>query len=283
VIKIPHKAKIEKISSEDDEYIKKLFPNMKENLRMAQMDTDVTAFINKCFVLSLIFALNFTVVIGLILLKYKLYIWIPPAFVFFFIIFFFITQSIPKLNIAKVKQEIESDIFIPSRMLLTLLEAGNSLISALESVSYTRAKSSKYFGKIASEIYLGKTVEQAIDDAIRYTPSDSFRMVLEPIKKSLKTGTDVQKNLLSTLQELQEQKIVEIEQYEKRLNPLSMFYMIFGTIIPAIGIVAIVLVLSVMGIKVEFFPALFILLILILLLQLFFVRIFKSTRPLVKL
>jgi hypothetical protein len=82
---------------------------------------------------------------------------------------------------------------------------------------------------------------------------------------------------------LQEQKIVEIEQYEKRLNPLSMFYMIFGTIIPAIGIVGLVLVMSVMGIKVEFFPALFILLILILLLQLFFVRLFKSTRPLVKL
>ena len=274
-----------KIATTDssENLINKLFPNLRETLRMAQMETNVTAFVNKAVVLSLVFALNFTVVSFLILIKYKLYFFSLPLFILFFLAFFFVCLKIPELNIAKVRREIESDIFTPSRMLLTLLEAGNSLISALEAVSYTRAKSSKYFGKIASEIYLGKNVDQAIEDAIRYTPSDSFRMVLEPIKKSLRTGTDIQKNLFSTLQELSQQKIVEIEQYEKRLNPLSMFYMIFGTILPAIGVVGLVLIMSVAGIKIEFFPSLFILLVLILLLQLFFVKIFKDTRPLVKL
>lgn len=272
-----------KIQDQSEALVNKIFPKLKENLRMAQMSTDVADFISQCIIVSFIFALNFSVVIFFILTKLGLYLWTIPAFVFFFILFFWICKSVPKVNMAKVKQDIESDIFIPSRMLLTLLEAGNSLISALETVSYTKAKSSKYFGKIASEIYLGKNVDQAIDDAIKYTPSDSFRMVMEPIKKSLKTGTDIQKNLLTTLQELSQQKVVEIEQYEKRLNPLSMFYMIFGTILPAIGIVGIVIIMSVVGIKIEFFPSLFILLVLILLLQLFFVRLFKSTRPLVKL
>lgn len=274
--------KIATIDSNEN-LINKLFPNLRETLRMAQMETDVNAFVNKAVVLSLVFALNFTVVSFLILIKYKIYLFTLPLFILFFLAFFFVCLKIPNLNINKVRQEIESDIFTPSRMLLTLLEAGNSLISALEAVSYTKAKSSKHFGKIASEIYLGKNVDQAIEDAIRYTPSDSFRMVLEPIKKSLRTGTDIQKNLFSTLQELSQQKIVEIEQYEKRLNPLSMFYMIFGTILPAIGVVGLVLIMSVAGIKIEFFPSLFILLVLILLLQLFFVRIFKNTRPLVKL
>jgi pilus assembly protein TadC len=274
-----------KIATTDsnENLINKLFPNLRESLRMAQMNTNVTAFVNKAAVLSLVFALNFTVVSFLILIKYKLYLFTLPLFIIFFLAFFFVCMKIPDLNINKVRQDIESDIFTPSRMLLTLLEAGNSLISALETVSYTKAKSSKYFGKIASEIYLGKNVDQAIEDAIKYTPSDSFRMVLEPIKKSLRTGTDIQKNLFSTLQELSQQKIVEIEQYEKRLNPLSMFYMIFGTILPAIGVVGLVLIMSVVGIKIEFFPSLFLLLVLILLLQLFFVRIFKNTRPLVKL
>ncbi len=99
----------------------------------------------------------------------------------------------------------------------------------------------------------------------------------------MKTGTDIQTNLQSTLQQLSEQKIVEIEQYEKRLNPLSMFYMIFGTVIPAVGVVGLVLILSIIGFKVEFFPALLILLILIIMLQLFFVKIFQNTRPMVKL
>jgi len=272
-----------KIQDQSEDFINKIFPKLKENLRLAQMSTNTIAFVSKCLILALVFALNFSVVIFFIVSKQGLYLWTIPAFAFFFIVFFLMFKSIPNLNIAKVRQEIESDIFTPSRMLLTLLEAGNSLISALESVSYTKAKSSKYFGKIASEIYLGKNVDQAIEDAIKYTPSDSFRMVMEPIKKSLKTGTDIQKNLLATLQELSQNKIVEIEQYEKRLNPLSMFYMIFGTILPAIGIVGVVIIMSVAGIKVEFFPSLFILLILILILQLFFVRLFKSTRPLVKL
>lgn len=272
-----------KIQDQTEDFISKLFPKLKENLKLAQMDGNVVSFIKKCLILAFIFALNLSVVVFFVLSKQGLYLLTIPAFAFFFIVFFLMFKSIPQINIAKVKQEIESDIFVPSRMLLTLLEAGNSLISALESVSYTKAKSSKYFGKIASEIYLGKNVDQAIEDAIKYTPSDSFRMVMEPIKKSLKTGTDIQKNLLATLQELSQNKIVEIEQYEKRLNPLSMFYMIFGTILPAIGIVGVVIIMSVAGIKVEFFPSLFILLILILILQLFFVRIFKSTRPLVKL
>ncbi|MBN2459933.1 type II secretion system F family protein [Candidatus Woesearchaeota archaeon] len=272
-----------KITEESEAFANKLFPNLKEDLRMAQMKTDVGAFVNKCLLMSLVFAFNLSLIFVIILIQRKLYLLTIPVFVFFFIIMFTICIKIPKFNIAKVRQEIESDIFTPSRMMLTLLESGNSLISALENVSYTKAKSSKYFGKIASEIYLGKNIEQAIEDAIKYTPSDSFRMVLEPIKKSLKTGTDIQVNLQATLQQLSEQKIVEIEQYEKRLNPLSMFYMIFGTVLPAIGVVGMVLILSVIGFKIEFFPVFLILLILIIILQLFFVKIFQSTRPMVKL
>jgi len=272
-----------KISDQGEGFFSKVFPYLKEKLKLAQMDTDVGAFVTKCLVLSFIFALNFSVIFFFLLLKQGLVIITLPIFIFFFIIIFFVCINIPKFNIAKVKSDIEGDIFTPSRMLLTLLEAGNSLISALESVSYTRAKSSKYFGKIASEIYLGKNIDQAIEDAIKYTPSDSFRMVLEPIKKSLKTGTDIQRSLLSTLQDLERQKVVEIEQYEKKLNPLSMFYMIFGTIIPAVGIVGMVLIMSVVGVKIEFFPVLFLLLLIIIIVQVFFVKLFKNTRPLVKL
>jgi pilus assembly protein TadC len=273
-----------KIRYKSEEIIVRVFPKLKDRLRIAQMDTHISIFVMKCLILSFVMSICLTVIGSFILLSHKLYFFIPLLFIsLLYALFLALVRFIPMANTARVKKDIESDIFIPSRMLLTLLEAGNSLISAIESVSYTRAKSSKYFGKIASEIYLGKSVEQAIDDAIKYTPSDSFRMVMQPIKKSLKTGTDVQKTLLATLQELQEQKIVEIEQYEKKLNLLSMVYMIFGTILPAIGIVALVVVLAIMGIKVEFFPILFILLVLILLLQLFFVNIFKNTRPLVKL
>lgn len=190
--------------------------------------------------------------------------------------------KLPKLNISQMRQEIETDIFVPSRMLVTLLESGNSIVSALERVSYTDAKSSKYFGKIATEIYLGKSLADAIDEAILNTPSESFKRFLQPIRKSLKAGTDVQKNLNEVLEDLVKEKVIEIEQYEKRLGALSLFYMIFGVIIPAIGVVVIVVIMSVIGLSVDFFPFLFMLLLLILVTQIVFIRIFQSIRPLMR-
>ena len=272
-----------KIAEELEEYVNKLFPKLKEQMRLAQMEPKVVPFIVKYVVISIIFGINVAFVISLLFRNYGFLLIFFPLFLFFFIISFFLCLRIPQVNIAKVRKDIENDVFIPSRMLLTMLEAGNSLITALERASYTKAKSSKFFGKIVSEIYLGKNIDQAIDDAIKYTPSDSFRRVLEPIKKSLRTGADIQKNLLSTLQDLSNEKIVEIESYEKKLAPLSMFYMIFGTILPALGVVGLVIILSIVGIRIEFFPFLFILLVLILIIQLFFVRLFKGIRPLVKL
>lgn len=261
----------------------KLFPHLADQLRLAQMEDTPERFALKCLIPSVLFSANISFVFFLIFLSAGIPLLALPILVVMFFIFYLVCINLPRFNIQKVRLEIEQDIFIPARMMLTLLESGNSLVTALEGVSYTKAKSSKYFGKIASEIYLGKNIDQAIEDAIEFTPSESFRRVLEPIKKSLKTGTDIQNNLYATLQSLQQEKIVEIEKYEKVLNPLSMFYMIFGTIMPAVGSIVAVVILSVIGIEVVFFPFLFIFLLFILLLQVIFIRIFRSVRPLVTL
>jgi archaellum biogenesis protein FlaJ (TadC family) len=266
-----------------EEFVNKIFPNLKDTMKMAQMTSDITTFVLQSFLLSIIFSINFSLVSAFIFRKLGFFLVMAASFLFFLIIFFLIALNIPKLNIKKVSQDIESDIFIPSRMLLTLLESGNSLVTAMEEVSYTKAKSSKYFGKIASEVFLGKNIEQAIEDAIRFTPSESFCRVLEPIKKSLRTGTDIERNLISTLEELQKEKIIEIENYEKKLSPIAMFYMIFGTILPAMGIVAITIILSVIGIEVTFFPFLFLLMLFLTIIQFIFLGIFRAIRPKVNL
>ncbi len=256
-------------------------PNLSEDLRRAQMDVKPGRFMRLALILAAVMAFNFSIPVAIIL-RDAILLTIPAYFVLF-LAFYFAFLHIPRYNSNRVRYEIESDIFIPSRMFLTLLEAGNSIVSALEGVSYTRAKSSKYFGKIASEIYLGKNIDKAIDDAIRFTPSESFRRVLEPIRNSLRTGTDIQKNLAQTLDELAQEKVVEIEKYERKLGALSLFYMLFGTIIPAVGVVILIIGMSIIGLEVQFFPFLFILLLLILMLPLAFIRLFRGIRPLMNL
>jgi len=272
-----------KISEAIDSFVDKTFPTLESDLRLAQMRDTPSQFVIKAFLLSSVFSLNGTAIAFFILLKLGRAIVTIPLFFIMFIIFFLICIEIPRLNINKVRADIEGDIFIPSRMLLTLLETGNSIISALVGVSYTKAKSSTYFGKIASRVFMGTNIEDAIDEAIENTPSDSFKRVLEPIKKTLKTGADVSKSLLATLEDLSKEKIIEIEKYEKKLAPIAMFYMIFGSIMPAVLVVVIVILFSVIGLKVEFFPFLFILILLLIMIQLIFVRVFQATRPLVKI
>jgi pilus assembly protein TadC len=239
-------------------------------------------FVKKAMILSIIFAVNVAIIFFVLLRKTEIASFAIIAFFFSLFFLLLIFMQLPKINISKVRQDIEADIFVPSRMLITLLESGNSIVTALERVSYTNAKSSKYFGKIASEINLGKSLPDAIDEAILYTPSESFKRFLQPIRKSLKAGTDIQANLNAVLDDLVKEKVIEIERYEKRLGALSLFYMIFGVIIPAVGVVAIVIIMSVMGLTVNFFPFLFILLLLIGLMQFGFIKIFQNIRPLMR-
>lgn len=271
-----------KISERFRYRIKRAFPELEERLKQAYMMYAPDVFIKKITFLSLIFALNMSFIVLIILIKTGLIWLVFPFFIFSWTLFFLLFMQIPKMNISRIRHDIEADIFVPARMLLTLLESGASVLTALEKVAYTNAKSSKYFGIIASKIYLGKPLGDAIDEAIRYTPSESFRKVLQPIRKSLKTGTDIQKSLSSVLEDLVKEKAVEIEKYEKRLGALSLFYMLFGVIIPAVGSVVLVVMLSVIGLKVEFFPFLLLLLILTLLVQFIFIKAFQSIRPLMR-
>ena len=263
--------------------IRKILPNLEEDLKLAQIKQSSESFVLKTIVLSIILSVNFTLVVFIALIKTEFAILAAPAFLFFMVFFMFLMLQLPKLNIVTIRQEIESDIFVPSRMLLTLLESGNSIVTSLERVSYTNAKSSKYFGKIATEIYLGKNLSEAIDEAIRYTPSESFKRVLQPIRKSLMAGTDVRKNLIEVLDDMMEEKIIEIEKYEKKLGAISLFYMIFGVIIPAISVIIIVVVMSLVGLSVDFFPFLFFLLLIIMFIQFGFIKLFQKIRPLMML
>ena len=101
-------------------------------------------------------------------------------------------------------------------------------------------------------------------------------------RKSLKAGTNVQENLNEVLEDLVKEKIIEIERYENKLGALSLFYMIFGVIIPAVSVVGIIIVMSVMGLTVNFFPFLFILLLILAITQFGFIKLFQAIRPLMR-
>ena len=192
----------------------------------------------------------------------------------------------PKMKANKRRQEIESDLIYTVRHFLLRMECGGSLLNALEDTSKLNTISAKYFGEVIHDINIGSPIEDAIDYAIKFTPSDRFKELMNVVKNSLKTGSDVKKSIKSNLDEMANDKILEIKAYGKKLSPLSMFYMILGTIVPSIGA-------SVFVIASTFFPSflegniaqaiLIFFSALLIIGQIGFYLMFKSIRPLVSL
>jgi hypothetical protein len=125
---------------------------------------------------------------------------------------------------------------------------------------------------------MGMRLENAIDKAIEYSPSKAYVKLLTEIKTSLKTGADLQNTLKNTLEDITKEHLIHIQEYGKKLNPMTMFYMIIGTILPSLGTAMLIVASSMINIEIGFAILGFVLFVL-LMLQIFFVISFRSLKP----
>jgi pilus assembly protein TadC len=197
-----------------------------------------------------------------------------------FVIFFLLVKLIPSMTVNTRKAMLESDLLYSARHLLLKLQSGSSLLNSLESVSELNTKSSIYFKEIMFDISVGMPLEDALQKAIDYSPSAAFTKLLIEIMSSLKTGADIQKTLKATLDDVTKQHLILIEEYGKKLNPMSMFYMIIGTIVPSLGTAMLVVASSLMpgAIIIDIRVLMFIAAI-VLIVQVFFLLAYRSLKP----
>ncbi len=269
-----------------DRFAMSFFPEFERTLIKAGIKDSPDYYLNKMFLIAFIASLFFTILLLFVFLKKGVFfLWVLPAFVILFAFFFFTVLQLPKMAAKKRKQELESDLLYTVRHFLLRMECGSSLLNALEETANLDTVSAKYFSEVVHDLNIGSPIEHAIDYAIKYTPSERFMEVMNIIKTSLRTGSDIKQSLKSNLREMSHDKILEIKDYGKKLSPLSMFYMIIGTIVPSIGV-------SVLVIGSTFFPniifggkaasaILIAFVVLLVIIQTGFYLLFKSMRPLV--
>ena len=207
---------------------------------------------------------------------------LPALFVFIIItvVASLIAMIIPNMRINKRKAEVDSDLIYSVRHFLLKLDSGSALLQALEDVSALPTVSSKYFAEVFYEIKLGKPLKDAVTNAIDYSPSVEFRSVMEKIKNSLLTGSDIKKSLRDLMQGMVQDKVLEIQKYGKKLSPATMMYMIFGTIVPSLGATMFVIAMAFIGggqylAKMVLFVMAFIL----VMVQISFYFLFSQMRP----
>lgn len=256
------------------------YPNLKAKLKLADMRITPRSYVAK----NLKNALIYSVMMGVLgfFLADKLgwsYLVIPVGFAVFFLFFFNVLMKAADSKIIKRAKEIDKEVLFAGRYLLIKLHSGKPLINSLIDASRSYGKSDKYFRDIVRDIELGTPIENALENGMKFNPSQKFKRILFQIISALKIGIDVSSSLQSVLDDIAEEQLIEIQRYGKKLNSFTLFYMLIAIVIPSLGMTLAVIVATLTGtIEINFVIYMGVLLMLVAV-QLMFILLFKSIRP----
>jgi len=225
--------------------IAKTFPGLKIKLKQAGMEDKPEDFIKKTFVSAFYMTTGLVIALFLVLAKLN----VLKGFLFFivpivFIVMFFYMIRLPDVKISKKEREISKEIVFAGRFIIIELESGVPLYNAMLNVSRNYETIGRYFKEITDKVDLGTSMEDALDEAVEFIPSNDFRKILWQIINSIRTGSNVSKSLYSVMEQITKDQMTEVNKYGKKLNPLAMFYMIVAVILPSLGITMLIILSS---------------------------------------
>lgn len=248
------------------------------DLLRAKYDIPVEQYIERSFKMSIFVSVIVTLFFGFAFRLFTNPILLLLVFAGVYPFVLFNLLSYPQALILKRKREFDKEVLFAGRYLLIKLESGQPLFKTLNDASKSYGISSQFFKEIVNTILSGVPIEKAIEDARNYAPSDKFNRILSQILTATKTGANVANSLRQILDSIAEEQLNEIRAYGKKLNALVMFYLVLGGVMPAIGMVMGIIILSMMQItSVQIF--FIILLVALFIFQMFFVMAARNSKP----
>ncbi len=264
------------------ESIAEYFPDLEKKLKMAGMDEDTGKFIKKVLITSLMYTLTIIIALFAILYSFKLEFWyLIPGTVVLFVMMFFFWMSLPSVKMIQRGKKVDQDIVFAGRHIVIALKSGIPFFDAMVGITDGYGAVSEEFNKIIEEISLGKPETTALREAGANCPSKYFNRVILQMVNSIVSGSDIAVALDSVLDQIAKEQVISLKAYGQKLNPLSMFFMLFGIIFPSLGVVFLIVILSFAGAEALSIAPLLLPLIflLILAIQFSFVSIIESSRP----
>jgi len=266
------------------------FPDLKKKLLMAGMKQTPEAFLAKVIMSTIIFSIALFVVTAIALdfvdvidfeQPSEEMLWLVVPLILYPIILFYYFMLYPKAATIKRKKEIDYEIVFAGRHLVIALKSGMPLFDAMVGVSGRYGKVGDEFGSIVEKISLGVPMSQAIREVSQYNPSKYFVRILMQITNSLSSGADVGNSVEVVLDQISKEQIIALKEYGQKLTPIVMFYMVFGVILPSLGVVLATVLFSVisggmLGITSSILILVFLL---IMIIQFLFLGVVESSRP----
>ncbi|MEW6721829.1 MAG: type II secretion system F family protein [Candidatus Micrarchaeota archaeon] len=272
------------------ELLSSRFPDLKKKLKMAGMDDNPVHFLEKVAGSTLM------VSVGLIVLAYiflyenamlnlrlgnmaflALEIVLPLAGIP--IVIFFYLMLYPEAAILRRQKEMDYEIVFAGRHIVIALKSGMPLFDTFVGASTGYGAVSREFAKIVDQVILGVPVTQAIRDVVQNNPSKYFTRMLMQIANALSSGADVGGSLESVLDQISKEQMISLKEYSQKLTPIVMFYMVFGIIVPTLGVVLLTVILSAVGSKGLPPESLLMVFLVISVIQILFLGLVETSRP----
>jgi len=260
------------------------FPALRKKMVLAGLKDTPEAFMDKVIV-STIFATIALAILTFVVLDAigaEGAIFFTAILCLVYLIFaFFYFMMYPSVMVLKRKRGVDYELVFAVRHLLIGLRSGMPLFDAMVGVSRGYGEVSREFNKIVEKVTLGTPMSQAIREVVQTNPSPSFRRIMIQLANSVGSGADIADNLEVVLNQVFKEQIIELKAYGQKLNPLIMFYMIFGIIFPSLGLAFAIILFSFIG-SGRFTldaPVLLLFLIMVGVIQFMFLSMVETSRP----
>lgn len=221
------------------------FPEIKKKLTLAGMEKSPQQFLEQVVVSTFTLTIALLVLTAIIFSAFFIdfFLLIPLIVVYPIIVFWYLMLYLD-VAVIKKKRSIDYDLVFAVRHIIITLRSGMPLFDTLVGVSVGYGDLSKEFNKIVERVTLGVPLSQALRETAQTTPSRNFSRVLIQIANSISSGSNVAESLESILEQIARDQVIALQAYGRKLTPLVMFFMIFGIILPSLGVAFIVILLS---------------------------------------
>lgn len=255
-----------------------------DHLKNANVNLTREEYLGIClrsFIIIFSFFLIVSVII-LFILQIKYFYLFAPGLALSFSLFVFFSQRIyPQIYVSRKQQDIEKNLYLALEDILIQLNSGIPLFNILVNISSSDYGAlSLEFKKAVKRISAGEPESAVLDDLGKRNPSIFFRRVLWQISNGMRSGSDISIIIRESVKTLNEEQLIQIQNYANRLNPLVVFYMLIAVIIPSLSITFLTIISSMVNLSQETTIGLFLgLFFFDVFIQIMFIGLIKSRRP----
>ncbi len=257
---------------------------LEENLKNSDADITREEYLAICMRTAAFSFVIFSVILTTIFafLNIKFFYLLGPAAGLAFSFFVFFSQTVfPYIYVTRRQRNIERNLIPALSDILVQLNSGIPLFNIIANISSADyGELSKEFKKAVKRIGSGEPEAGVLDDLGRKNPSPFFRRTLWQISSGMKSGADMSVVIQDSIAALNEEQIIQIQNYGNKLNPLIVFYMLVAIIMPALSITFLTIISSLINLEKTIATLIFVgLFVFVILLQIMFLGIIKSRRP----